>query len=141
MTKSFLVYGTLRPGDGNYNHFLAGDTIFEENVQLEGFTMYAGSGYPYLAYGNNTVTATFVTVSDEKYEDVLRRLDMLEGFTSFDSNTNHYDRKLHTFILNGEEKQAWIYLASSWVHNDIRDTFPVLQSGDWIKHINDKYFV
>lgn len=138
MNNAFIVYGTLRPGGRNYEEFLAANTIFEQNIQLEGFVMYAKPTYPYLAYGHGTITATLVIIHDDKYEQVLKNLDTLEYFFGESNPFNEYDRKLHSFILNDEPFQAWLYLISSKVHAEIKGIIPVVKSGDWLEHIKNK---
>jgi gamma-glutamylcyclotransferase (GGCT)/AIG2-like uncharacterized protein YtfP len=137
MTERFpvLVYGTLRPTGGNYEHFLEGYTTREEVVTITGFTMHAGmdSGFPYLVRGGDgTIVATLVYVDDEVYDGVIRGLDSLEGYDKNRTN-NHYDRITHTFDLNGEEVTAWIYVAGVRVAEEVVQTIPVLADGDWLK--------
>lgn len=129
-----LVYGTLRPGGSNYSYFLDGATMLETNVRIDGFTMLAGSGYPYLIEGDRTVTATLVYILPEDYVDVMRRLDFLEGFKSEGSNSNHYDRKLVTFDNDGVPTQAWVYVAAPNTARQALSMLPILESGDWIEH-------
>lgn len=130
-----LVYGTLRPTGGNYERLLEGETTFEQDVTLHGFTMYGQSGCPYLAVGDRTITATFMRIDEERYTEVLKSLDCLEGFRSEGSPLNNYDRILHTFLKDGVETVAWIYVASANLLPDIIRTTTILESGDWIAHV------
>lgn len=134
-----LVYGTLRPGGGNYNYFLDGYTTSEENIRIDGFTMFGQSGYPYLALGNNTITATLVTIEPDVYDRIMRGLDSLEGYRGEGNAHNHYDRVLHTFTWKGVERKAWIYVAINDYSVRLAHSLPVIASGDWIKHVTHQY--
>ena len=130
-----LVYGTLRPGCGNYKYFLDNKTISEEIVTIEGFTMRGERGYPYIVYGDTNITATLVHIHPLAYDKVLKSLDRLEGFHDVGNSNNHYDRVLHTFTMNGKEIQAWIYVASQAFGQYLAYELPVIKSGDWVAHV------
>jgi len=140
MTQEFpvLVYGTLRPTGGNYEYFLDGSTYSEETVTLSGFTMYGNSGCPFLALGDRTITATLVYIDSYRYATVMKQLDSLESFRGEGDPSNGYERILHTFKHDGREVQAWIYVASERILPNIIRTTPVLESGDWIAHVNEE---
>jgi gamma-glutamylcyclotransferase (GGCT)/AIG2-like uncharacterized protein YtfP len=132
-----LVYGTLRPGHSNYGYFLEGKTIFEQDVQVEGFTMHAlpDADFPYLVQGGKTVTGTLVYLLSEEYNEVLRQLDMLEGFYEEGHPYNHYERILHAFTVDGLKRKAWLYVASNQIHATVSTSIPVLVEGDWAVHV------
>ena len=133
----FLVYGTLRPGCGNYRGFLMGRTESEETVQVNGFRMYGRTAFPYLvATGgeDDVVTCTLIKVPGSLYGQVLRELDSLEGFYTVGSTLNHYDRKLATFTVNGFLTCAWVYVASADVAREVVKETPLILSGDWLQH-------
>lgn len=134
-----LVYGTLRPGCSNYKYFLDGETISEEIVTIDGFTMRGRTGYPYVVQGSKTITATLVHVHPYVYDEVMQDLDYLEGFHGDGSPDNHYDRILHTFTVNGEEVTAWIYVASKGYGRYMAYDLPVIESGDWVEHIKSRW--
>jgi gamma-glutamylcyclotransferase (GGCT)/AIG2-like uncharacterized protein YtfP len=132
-----LVYGTLRPGEGNYSWCLKGYTTSEVDVRLDGFTMHGQSGYPYVTRGIGTITATLVTIDDFVYGRVLNSLDNLEGYRGEGDHHNHYDRVLHTFNMeDGTEVKAWIYLAQNEFSLRQARSLPVIPSGDWVKHVS-----
>lgn len=132
-----LVYGTLRPEGTNYNHFMEGNTVDEKNVELDGFTMYDGKGFPFLTKGEagSKVVATLTYMNDKKYRRVMEDLDTLESFRDDGDPMNGYDRVLHTITVEGSEVNAWIYVASPSVAKYAERTLPVIESGDWIKHM------
>lgn len=132
-----LVYGTLRPDGSNYGYYMEGNTVDEWNVELDGFTMYDGKGFPFLARGEagSKVTATLTYMDDRKYRRVMEELDNLESFHDDDDPMNGYDRVLHTFEAGGKEVTAWIYVASPSVEKYAKRSLSVITGGDWIKHI------
>lgn len=137
MTQQYpaLVYGTLRPGCGNYFNLLEGNTISEEDVRIDGYTMYGRTSFPYLTFGDSTVTATLIHINPDRYHTVLQSLDWLEGYSHENSPSNHYDRKLVEIMHDGELIKAWIYIAAPRVAEDVRNNLPVIENGDWVEHI------
>jgi gamma-glutamylcyclotransferase (GGCT)/AIG2-like uncharacterized protein YtfP len=133
--ESVLVYGTLRPGQGNYYNFLEGRTERERTVTLKGFRMYAGMGFPYVIQTDTdeTIVADLIDLKADEYDETVRGLDMLEGYRGPGKN-NHYDRVLVTVEdVDGTEVQAWIYIAHKSMHRQIAENLPVLPGGDWSK--------
>lgn len=133
-----LVYGTLRPTGSNYGRFMKGFTTAEQNVEIEGFTMYDGRGFPFLTKGENKVTATLVYLNDEDYAETMENLDHLEGFRDDDDDKNGYDRVLQTVEINGKQETAWLYVASSSMTQYAEMMLPVIDEGDWIEHDNSR---
>lgn len=131
----FLVYGTLRPGGGNFEYFLADKDLTNiiDGVTLTGLTMYAnGTAYPYAVQDEaGSIQGTLVYVSDEDYVEAQEGLDYLEGFYGFGDTTNHYDRKLVTFTHNGERITAWVYVAYR-KRDYITEFLKVVPGGDWL---------
>ena len=133
--ESVLVYGTLRPGQGNYYNFLEGRTERERTVTLKGFRMYAGMGFPYIIQTDTdeTIVADLIDLKAAEYDETVRGLDMLEGYRGPGKN-NHYDRILVTVEdVDGTQVQAWIYVAHKSLHKQIAENLPVLAGGDWSK--------
>lgn len=135
-----IVYGTLRPTGTNYGNFMKGLTNAEEEIELEGFSMYDGQGFPFLTQGGEgKVTATLVYLNEDSYRDAMDGLDFLEGFKDDDSPDNYYDRVLHTFEVDGKEVTAWIYVASPSVAHYAQKNLPVIGKGDWLKHNANRF--
>lgn len=133
----FFVYGTLRPGEGNYSWALAGKTVTEQTAYLEGATMYGNRGFPYvlLTPGENTVTGTLCHVRDAEYSEILDSLDGLEGYYG-PGERNHYDRVIRTVTTeDGVEVEAYVYVASAAYADNVKATQPVIESGDWLEHL------
>lgn len=136
--KPFLVYGTLRPGHGNYSWALAGRTTSERTVTLSNFKMYAGerAGFPYVIEGNgdDVIVADLVYVHPDEYDEVLDALDHLEGFQDKeDENSffNHYVRKTTTVFVGGYPTEAYIYVAAPHVAERVVLNSNHLVRGDW----------
>jgi gamma-glutamylcyclotransferase (GGCT)/AIG2-like uncharacterized protein YtfP len=129
-----LVYGTLRPSGSNYGRFLKGSTSREQKIEIDGFTMYDGNGFPFLTKGDSKVTATLVHLDEESYRDVMDGLDFLEGFKDDNDPSNGYDRVLHTFEVEGKEMKAWLYVASPSIAEYVQSSLPVIDKGDWLEH-------
>ena len=139
--ESVFVYGTLRPGGGNYP-LLQGSTVTEEPAVAEGLALYGnGSGsFPYAtAQPGCVVFGTLCTVNDQQWPAVRRRLDLLEGFHPRHPDTSHYLRRrwpVHTTPTSksgaeasgGRNVTAWLYLAAPRVRID---PSRLVASGDW----------
>ena len=133
-----FVYGTLRPGCGNYQHRLSGLTVQERPATARGLALYR-SGIPYaIRQVGSTVTGTLITIKLDCYEQVLRSLDQLEGFRPEEPELSHYLRETTSItattpISGGGTFQtfhiAWVYLASPTV--DLTRMRPV-PNGDWL---------
>ena len=131
----FFVYGTLRPGQGNYR-LLAGRTVGEFPAVLDGHALY-GPGLPYVtaAEGDSVVVGDLIFVDPGRYGEVLARLDSLEGYRP-GSRHSHYERAARTVRyvgVDGAEATtvAWVYLAGPAARERLR---PVerIAGGDWL---------
>jgi len=71
-----FVYGTLKSGHRNHNHWLSGMSKVAEGY-IEGYDMYdlPSAGYPLIAAGNGQVHGELYVVSDE----LITRLDRFEA--------------------------------------------------------------
>lgn len=134
--ESVFVYGTLRPGGGNYP-LLQGSTVTEEPAVAEGLALYGnGSGsFPYAtAQPGCSVFGTLCVVDDRQWPAVRRRLDLLEGFHPRHPDTSHYLRRrwpVRTTPTDGSRGRsaiAWLYLAAPRVRID---PSRLVVSGDW----------
>ncbi len=127
----FFVYGTLRPGENNYQRLLADVSSLERRATLAGASMYAGPGFPYVARGGvGVVTGDLIWVND--YDQTLRRLDQLEGFRGPEAD-NHYDRALAEVVTDsGEPVAAWVYFAGNLARTDATRR---IESGDWLADV------
>lgn len=106
-----FVYGTLRPGEKNYPHYLAGRTIREVAATAEGqLYLVADGGYPYVEPGACRVAGELVYLDPHQYEHTLRRLDALEEYDPGDEAHSVYLRRRTVVTLaDGGHTAAWIY--------------------------------
>lgn len=72
------VYGTLKQGHGNHDHFLRGKTIVG-NDQIKGFTMYSLGGFPACVPSDDEDSRVIVEVYEVNDQE-LDALDGLEGY-------------------------------------------------------------
>jgi gamma-glutamylcyclotransferase (GGCT)/AIG2-like uncharacterized protein YtfP len=124
----FFVYGTLRPGYGNYRHFLAPVSHTVVPARLPGALMYArGGGIPYVTLGGeptDSVVGALVDVAPWDYEGVLACLDRLEG------HPDHYVRTAVEVVTETGSTKAWAYLASRRVAVALSKDW-LVAGGDW----------
>lgn len=106
-----FVYGTLRPGEENYPHYLAGRTIAELPGTVAGELFFvADGGYPYLAPGKGRVHGELVELKPQLYRETLERLDALEEYHPQDERHSAYLRRAtRVRLADGSERLAWVY--------------------------------
>ncbi|VEP18881.1 conserved hypothetical protein [Hyella patelloides LEGE 07179] len=81
-----FVYGTLKPGESNYETYCQGKTIAEIPAYTRGQLYQLFPGYPAITKGNNKVEGYLLSFSSSK---ILFSLDCLEGYSetrAFDFN-------------------------------------------------------
>lgn len=114
------VYGSLRKGMGNHPLLDNNDSVHLSTERISGFEMYqyGGSYFPFIRHGDGEITVEVYAVDS----GVLRRLDMLEGYTQ-DGN-GFYNREL----VQTSKGQAYIYFIDQDPGRNVR-----VQHGDWVK--------
>lgn len=131
ITEHFLVYGTLRPGCGNYDHFFPYVNHVVEDVRINGFAMYGVRGFPYAVRGTDadSIECSLITVTDtpENITYLQRGLDALEGYDPATPYANHYDRIV--VEVNGHD--AYLYVVNDAFRAQHVHDLPRLESGNW----------
>lgn len=110
-TKVF-VYGTLKPGESNYQYYCAGKVRSPIEAYVRGKLYSLPFGYPAIAEGNNKVRGFSLTFENP---NLLQDLDRLEGYYGQSSKLNEYYRLLvPVYDLNSDRAiaQAWCYFMS-----------------------------
>jgi gamma-glutamylcyclotransferase (GGCT)/AIG2-like uncharacterized protein YtfP len=128
MLKVF-VYGTLKPGESNYQRFCAGKVVEEERAIAQGHLFALPFGYPAMTPGDGRVQGYVLTFTDP---EVLHALDRLEDYhPELPLEQNEYNRQLiETFNLSDEPLEtAWAYLMSPDLVRSYGGIF--LPSGWW----------
>ena len=128
MLKVF-VYGTLKPGEINYQRLCAGKVVEEKRAIAQGHLFALPFGYPAMTPGDGRVQGYVLTFTDP---EVLHALDLLEGYhPQRPLEQNEYNRQLiETFNLSGEPLEtAWAYLMSPDLVRSYGGIF--LHSGWW----------
>jgi gamma-glutamylcyclotransferase (GGCT)/AIG2-like uncharacterized protein YtfP len=111
MLKVF-VYGTLKPGECNYQRLCAGKVVEEERAIAYGTLFCLPVGYPAMTSGNTPIQGYLLTFADP---DILSALDRLEGYHPHrPMEHNEYNRQLiETFNLSKQILgTAWAYFMS-----------------------------
>jgi len=123
MNNKVFVYGSLKTGFGN-NHILQvkGSSFVADDV-INGFDMYAMGGFPGIVVNPSAgkgISGEVWKVDDE----VLQRLNSLEGFRGQDDPSNFYNR-VEVETVNGHKCLVYI-------QETIPSNHPV-PSGEWCK--------
>ena len=109
LTKVF-VYGTLKPGEGNYQRLCVGKVVEEKEAYTFGELYDLNPGYPGLTPGRNKVRGFILTFPEP---EILRDLDYLEDYNPqapLEEN-EYYRQEIETYDLSGESLgAAWVYL-------------------------------
>lgn len=129
-----LTYGSLRPGCHNYV-ILEGATLLETTVTVNGFDMYAASGYPYVMDGEGSVEATLNFIHPDFYAEVMEDLDTLEGYHAEGSLMNHYDRILVNVHAYDMDIEAYMYVARNPRVMKRVKTLEKVEDGNWLNHL------
>lgn len=107
-----FVYGTLKPGESNYQRFCVGKVIEEVKAIAFGQLFDLSLGYPGMTIGKSPIQGFVLTFADA---EILSILDELEDYDPNRPETeNEYNRQLiETFDLSGKSLgMVWVYLMS-----------------------------
>jgi len=105
--ESVFVYGTLKRGESNYEHYLKDATFITRAVTVDKFQMVRGWGFPYVypqkGLGNRICGEVFQISKETK-----RSLDILEGVPYL-----YHEEKIDVELSNGLIVEAIIYLKTT----------------------------
>lgn len=105
-----FVYGTLKPGESNYQRYCAGKVTMATPAIARGQLFALSLGYPAMTTGTQTVQGFLLHFEDPT---ILPQLDALEDFVPGRSpEQNEYQRQVITvFNSRGQPlDSAWAYL-------------------------------
>lgn len=109
MVKVF-VYGTLKPGEANYQRYCAGKVVETTKAIAQGKLFALPMGYPAITPGDSAVHGYLLSLT---HLDVLRALDDLEDYhPARAASENLYNRKqIETYHPQGNSLGwAWVYI-------------------------------
>jgi gamma-glutamylcyclotransferase (GGCT)/AIG2-like uncharacterized protein YtfP len=124
-----FVYGTLKPGETNYQHYCGGKVKSATPVYTRGNLYSLPVGYPALTEGNNKVKGVLLTFGDSA---ILSSLDSLEGYQpERAADLNEYERLLVSIYSLEDQNlgKAWAYFMSLAKVKHYQGT--ILASGWW----------
>ena len=105
-----FVYGTLKPGEGNYQRYCAGKVVEAKRAIAQGLLFALPAGYPAMTPGNTPVHGFLLTFANS---GILLELDQLEDYhPSRPVEQNEYYREqIITYDPDERsQKPAWAYL-------------------------------
>ena len=106
-----FVYGTLKPGEFNYQRYCTGKVMRAKRAIALGQLYALPFGYPAMTLGEGKVQGYLLTFSDK----ILSQLDWLEGYDPHrPAAENEYNRQqVETYDLSLVSLgTAWVYLMS-----------------------------
>ena len=134
-----FVYGTLLPEQSN--HRLIEQYVVHRQHGQVGAILFDNGAFPYAMLSDNHVAVgEWLSFRDEDRQEVMRRLDQLEGYSGEGYANNHYDRVIVKDLV--KDVEGWVYM----VHPDsprgkrIAEQYPVIVSGNWTKREKMLYF-
>ena len=104
-----FVYGTLKPGEANYDRYCQGWATSQQQAYTRGILYDLPFGYPAMTEGENKVKGVLLTFKDCS---VLNNLDMLEDYQPDRSpDLNEYYRCLVPIYSLSDRPldKAWAY--------------------------------
>ncbi len=105
-----FVYGTLKPGECNYQRYCVGKVVEEKEAIAYGQLFDLSLGYPAMTTGESPVQGFVLTFADS---GILSVLDELEDYNLHrQPEENEYNRlQIATYDKAGEALGlAWVYL-------------------------------
>jgi gamma-glutamylcyclotransferase (GGCT)/AIG2-like uncharacterized protein YtfP len=123
-----FVYGTLKPGECNYQAYCAADAIAIVKAYTWGELYHLPLGYPAMTPGTNKVIGFVITFANE---EILASLDELEDYHPQRSpQDNEYERqKIPVYNLFGKSLgEAWGYIM---IPEKVHQLGGILLSSGW----------
>lgn len=111
-TVNIFVYGTLKPGESNYQRYCAGKVRSAKRAIALGQLFALPMGYPAMTIGDRPIHGYLLSFPDPA---ILRHLDWLEDYDPRRKEVeNEYNRQLiETYNSDGATLGlAWVYLMS-----------------------------
>jgi len=125
----FFVYGTLIPGQPN-DHLWRGGIRSVETAVFPNGILYDMGNYPMLVEEEGgVVRGKLISVVNGLYEEILSRLDHLEGYIPDQPSKSSYKRiKREVTTDKGQRSLSWLYIGRQKQAQKRR----VIPGGDWV---------
>ena len=121
-----FVYGTLKPGHGNYRVATMAGQHQHQPAQLSGFTLHTLGAFPGIKRADPWDTVKGVVLTFTDIEKALPVLDKLEGVS-----WGMYQReRVNVQLDNGTALQCWTYIYGN-PSALTRDN--LIETGEWTK--------
>ena len=123
-----FVYGTLKPGEANYELYCASDVVEAKKAWVRGELYSLPQGYPAMTTGNDKVYGYLLSFANA---EVLSSLDELEGYHPQRPNQENFYNRTQVEIFDLENNSlglAWVYLMSLMMIFQFKGT---LQTDGW----------
>jgi len=134
--RPVFVYGTLRPGQPNWERLLA--TRAERVVagRLAGVVLLDCGRYPAAVErpGGAGAAGEVVWIRPGAWPGVVAALDQLEGYDPADPE-RLFDRVARPVETADGPVDCWVYLAGPMLAGS---PWPVVAGGDWVAHCADR---
>lgn len=128
-----FVYGTLKPGEANYQWYCAGKVVDATKAIAKGKLFDLPAGYPAMTLGDTPVQGYLLSFSNP---EVLKELDRLEGYCPQRiASQNLYNRhQIETYDLQGQILgMPWVYLMTIEKIEQLKGVH--LPNGWWSGHL------
>lgn len=105
-----FVYGTLKPGEVNYQRYCQGKVLDAKSAIALGTLFNLSLGYPAMTLGDNIVRGFALTFPDST---ILSLLDDLEDYNPnrIPEENEYYRQEIEIYDLDGKSLGfAWAYL-------------------------------
>ncbi len=108
-----FVYGTLKPGEVNYQRYCAGKVVEEKRAIALGQLFDLPLGYPAMTPGESPVQGFVLTFTDPTLLSLLDKLEDYEPHRALEEN-EYYRQQIETYDFEGQTLGlAWAYLMTS----------------------------
>ena len=131
--RPVFVYGTLRPGQPNWDRLLAGWSERTVSGRLAEVVLLDCGRYPAALErpGGGGADGEVVLIRPDAFPEVLAALDHLEGYEPADPD-RLFDRVIRPVETAEGPVECWVYLAGPMLAGSGR---PVVAGGDWVAHL------
>lgn len=128
-----FVYGTLRPGQPNWQRLLVGQAERVVAGRLGGVMLLDCGHYPAAVErpGGGGAAGEVVSIRPTAYAGMMAGLDYLEGYAPGDPQ-RLFDRVVRPVQTADGPVDSWVYLAGSMLAGS---ALPVVAGGDWVAHL------